>query len=90
MKAVADCDVLSTFAKIDCLDLLYELFSEILMPYAVYVELKAAERCGFYFPDRVYGRVELTTLEGVELRYFRDYIQEHKIHYGEAEGLAIA
>lgn len=54
MLAILDCDILSTFAKIDRIDLLEKLFSKLQMPYAVYVELVNAKTLGFGFPENVF------------------------------------
>lgn len=91
MLAVLDCDILSTFAKINKIELLEKLFSGLLMPYAVYVELTNAKSIGFNFPDRIFeSRIELTILKPEELKDFKTLVKIPKIHYGEAEGIVIA
>lgn len=91
MLAVLDCDILSTFAKINKVELLEKLFSGLLMPYAVYVELTNAKSIGFNFPDRVFeSRIELTILKPEELKDFKTFIRIPKVHHGEAEGIVIA
>ncbi len=91
MIAVLDCDILSTFAKINKIGLLEGLFSKLLMPYAVYVELKRARSLGFDFPDLVFkSEIELVTLNTKEVRDFEVFTDTPKIHYGEAEGMSIA
>ena len=91
MFAVLDCDILSTFAKINKIGLLEKLFPKLLMPYAVYVELTNAKKIGFDFPDRVFdSKIELTTLKPDELKDFETFVKMPHVHYGEAEGMSIA
>lgn len=90
---ILDCDIVSTIAKIDRIDLLFDLFekSRLFIPDAVYVELLEAEKMGFEFPKRVFNsRIELATLSQQELKDFEDIVKNLKIHSGEAEGIAIA
>ncbi len=91
MLAILDCDILSTFAKIDRIDLLEKLFSKLQMPYAVYVELVNAKTLGFGFPENVFkSKIELTALKDDEFRDFERFIKNPGIHPGEAEGIAMA
>jgi len=91
MFAVLDCDILSTYAKINRIELLEELFPELFMPYAVYVELITAKTMGFDFPDRVFkSKVKLTALKPDELKDFEIFVKMPQVHHGEAEGMSIA
>jgi len=91
MLAILDCDILSTFAKIDRIKLLERLFSELQMPNAVYTEIVEAKTLGFEFPDRIFkSSVELTALKQDELRDFEKFIENQGIHPGEAEGMTMA
>jgi len=91
MLAIIDCDILSTFAKIDRIELLEKLFSKLQMPDAVYVELVKAKTLGFEFPDNVFeSKIELTTLKQDEFKDFEKFIRNPSIHPGEAEGMSIA
>lgn len=59
---VLDCDIISTLAKIDEINLLFDLFkkSRVLIPNAVYVELLEAEKIGFTFPRQILNsKIEL-------------------------------
>lgn len=93
LDIILDCDIISTIAKIDRIDLLSDLFEKnrLFIPDAVYVELLEAEKMGFEFPKRVFNsRIELATLSQQELKDFEDIVKNPKIHSGEAEGIAIA
>ena len=91
MLAILDCDILSTFAKINEIKLLEELFSKLQIPNAVYVELMEAKTLGFEFPDNVFkSNIELTALKPDEFRDFEQFIRNRGIHHGEAEGMSIA
>lgn len=91
MFAVLDCDILSTFAKVNKIGLLEKLFPELLMPYAVYVELTAAQSMGFDFPERVFeSKVKLTTPKPNELTDFEIFVKMPQVHHGESEGMSIA
>ncbi len=93
MDIVLDCDIVSTLAKIDKIDLLSEVFKDrrIVIPNAVYVELLEAERMGFTFTEKIFNsQIEITTMIGSELDEFKNIVKNTKIHHGEAEGMVIA
>ncbi len=93
MDVVLDCDIVSTLAKIDKIDLLSEVFKDrrIVIPNAVYVELLEAERMGFTFAEKIFNsQIEITTMIGSELIDFKNIVKNKKIHHGEAEGMVIA
>ncbi len=93
MEVVLDCDIVSTLAKIDRINLLFDLFkdSRVLIPNLVYVELLEAERIGFIFTEKIFlSQIEITTMMDSELTDFKSIVQNKKIHHGEAEGIVIA
>jgi len=87
---ILDCDIASTFAKIDRIDLLKGIFSsDVYIPNSVYIELMRAKEMGFSFPDKIFSSITTITLNDSELIDFQKYSQEKKIHFGEAEGISI-
>ncbi|MDW7727043.1 MAG: hypothetical protein SCH70_08015 [Candidatus Methanoperedens sp.] len=93
MDIVLDCDIISTLAKIDEINLLFDLFkkSRVLIPNAVYVELLEAEKIGFTFPRQILNsKIELSAMKKNELEDFKKTVSTPKIHSGEAEGITIA
>lgn len=93
LDIVLDCDIISTLAKIDRVDILVDLFkhSRLVIPNAVYVELLEAEKMGFIFPRKIFNsKIELTTMSQQELDDFEKTVKNPKIHSGEAEGITIA
>lgn len=92
MLIILDCDIASTFGKIDRIELLKKTFpkSDIRITNSVYTELLHAKRIGFSFPDKIFDSIVQTVLKEEEIEYFRRFSQDKRIHAGEAEGLAIA
>lgn len=92
MLIILDCDIASTFAKIDRIKLLKKTFpkSDIRITNSVYTELLHAKRIGFSFPDKIFDSIMQIVLKEEEIEYFRSFSQDKRIHAGEAEGLAIA
>lgn len=92
MLILLDCDIASTFAKIDRIDLLKKTFpkSDICITNLVYAELLRVKNAGFSFPDKILSSIRLITLKEEEIEDFRIFSQNKRIHTGEAEGLAIA
>ncbi len=93
MDIILDCDIVSTLAKIDRIELLLGLFknNRLVIPNAVYVELLEAEKMGFSFPRKVFNsKIELATMSQRELGDFEKTAKNPKIHSGEAEGISIA
>ena len=87
---ILDCDIASTFAKIDKIDLLKKTFSfDVYISNSVYIELMRAKEMGFSFPDKIFSSITTITLNDNELIDFQKYSQEKKIHFGETEGIAI-
>jgi predicted nucleic acid-binding protein len=89
---ILDCDIASTLAKIDKMNLLQEIFTDkrIAIPNAVYVELVEAEKMGFTFPREIFNKIEVTSMNERELNDFKNTAKNQKIHHGEAEGITIA
>jgi len=92
MLILLDCDIASTFAKIDRIDLLEKLFpkSDIYITSLVYAELLRAKSIGFLFPDKIFSSIRLIALKEEEIEDFRSFSQNKRVHIGEAEGLAVA
>ncbi len=93
LDIVLDCDIISTLAKIDRIDILVDLFkhSRLVIPNAVYVELLEAGKMGFTFPRKIFNsKIELATMSQQELDDFEKTVKNPKIHSGEAEGITIA
>lgn len=88
---IADTDILSTFGKVNRLDLLRQLFQHIYVAPAVHRELLQAERMGFSWVDCVTPVVEplpLTTDESQAVeRLIRQYPQ---LGSGEIESFVLA
>lgn len=90
---VLDCDLTSTFAKVNRIDLLEKLFSDakLAITASVYNELLEAKQYGFDFPDNVMqSSIGLINIQREEKGIFEDFLQDYRIHLGEAEGIAIA
>jgi len=92
MLIILDCDIASTFAKIDRIALLKKAFpkSDISITNSVYTELLHAKMIGFSFPDKIFDSIMQITLKDEESEYFQRFSKDRRIHAGEAEGLAIA
>ncbi|MDI6811678.1 MAG: hypothetical protein QMD80_08470 [archaeon] len=92
MLIILDCDIASTFAKIDRIAFLKKAFpkSDISITNSVYTELLRVKRIGFSFPDKIFDSIMQIALRDEEIEYFRRFSQDKRIHAGEAEGLAIA
>ncbi|HJH30083.1 MAG TPA: hypothetical protein C5S51_10425 [Methanosarcinaceae archaeon] len=87
---ILDCDIASTFAKINKIDLLKAtLPSDVCISNSVYIELMRAKEMGFSFPDTIFNNITTITLNDSELIDFQKFSQEKKIHFGETEGIAI-
>ena len=89
---LVDCDVASTFAKIDRIDLLRKTFpgADIYITNSVYIELTKSKDEGLSFPERVFESIPVITMEKSDFMVFQELSHERSIHFGEAEGLAIA
>jgi len=89
---VLDCDLISTFAKVNRIDLLEKLFSDakLVITASVYNELLEVKQYGFDFPDKVMqSSIGLINIQREEGGIFEDFLQDYRIHLGEAEGIAI-
>ena len=90
---VLDCDLISSFAKINRIDLLEKLFPDahLVITASVYNELLKTKGYGFDFLDRIIqSNVGLINIQKEERSIFEDFLQDYRIHWGEAEGIAIA
>jgi predicted nucleic acid-binding protein len=89
---LVDCDVASTFAKIDRIDLLRKTFpgADIYITNSVYIELTKSRDEGLSFPERVFESIPVITMEKSDFLVFQDLSHERSINFGEAEGLSIA
>ena len=90
---IFDCDLLSSFAKINRIPLLESLFrgSDLVMSDAVFVEIESVRQHGYNFPEKIKAsRIKLTHLKDSEADNLESFIKDPSIHYGEAECLCIA
>ena len=90
---VMDCDLISSFAKINRIDLLETLFpdAQLVITASVYNELLKTKEYGFDFLDKIIqSNVGLINIQKEERSVFEDFLQDYRIHLGEAEGIAIA
>ena len=87
MTVVCNTSPITNLAAIDRLDLLHQLFGEIVIPQAVYDELTV-------LPNPVPGTVEVQTLSWFRVQQVGDRSQvaefRRKVDFGEAEALALA
>jgi len=92
MLIILDCDIASTFAKIDRVDLLKKTFikSDFCITSSVYIELLHAKRIGFSFPNKIFDNIVQISLKEEETEHFHRFSEDKRIHPGEAEGVAIA
>jgi predicted nucleic acid-binding protein len=91
MMILVDCDVASTLAKIDRIDLLRKAFpgADIFITNSVYVELTRSKDEGLSFPDRIFESIPVITLEKSDFLIFQELSHERSIHFSEAEGLRV-
>ena len=61
---ILDCDIASTLAKVDKIDLLSKVFShsKICITISVYTELIRAKRAGFSFQDKIFTNIPVITM----------------------------
>ena len=82
---VIDADILSMFAKIDALDLLEELFEDIVMTPKIRDEVFVPLEYGYTFPLRIHLKTVPLTERALEIyESFRDL----KLGKGELEAIA--
>ena len=88
---ILDCDVASTLAKVDRIDILRKAFphGNLCITSSVYAELLRAKRAGYSFPDRIFGQLPVIAMDSDDLLAFQEISKESDVHYGEAEGLSI-
>ncbi len=90
---VLDCDLISSFAKVNRIDLLEKLFldTQLMITASVYNELLKVKQYGFDFLDKIMqSNIGLVNIQKEETSVFEDFLQDYRIHLGEAEGIAIA
>ena len=90
---ILDCDLISSFAKINRIDLLEKLFPDarLVITASVYNELLKTKEYGFDFSDEIIqSDIELINIRKEERSVFEDFLQDYRIYLGEAEGIAIA
>ena len=84
---------ISSFAKINRIDLLETLFpdAQLAITASVYNELLKTKEYGFDFLDKIIqSNVGLINMQKEERSVFEDFLQDYRIHLGEAEGITIA
>jgi len=91
MMIIIDCDMASTLAKVNRIDILNKAFpgADVCITNSVYVELLRAKRTGYSFPDRILEQLPVITMDGNDLKAFQEISKDSNVHYGEAEGLSI-
>jgi predicted nucleic acid-binding protein len=88
---IADTDILSTFGKVDRLDLLRQLFQPIYLAPAVYRELLQAERMGFVWVDRIMSAGAMLPLTPDEAQEVERLVRQHpQLGRGEVESFVLA
>ena len=73
---VLDCDLISSFAKVNRIDILGKLFAggQLVITASVYNELLKVKQYGFDFPDRIMeSNIKLINLKSVEKNNFEEY-----------------
>lgn len=93
MVALFDCDILSTFAKINQITLLEKTFSKVNLYYSlsVYQEILKAQDLGFTFPGQIFrSKIKIIFPNQKESKMLRDFfVKERFLHLGELESMAI-
>ena len=89
---ILDCDIASCLAKIDRIDLLSAAFPDFLIyiTESVSIELLRASQAGFSFPDRIFKKIPVISLNQDERIMLHDIPKNRSIHFGEAEGVIIS
>ncbi len=84
---ILDCDIASSLAKVDRLDLLERAFpdSNIFITESVYIELSRAKQAGFSFPDKIFKAMPIISLDQKEREMIHEVSQDRSIHFGESE-----
>lgn len=92
MMVLVDCDVASTLAKIERIDLLRKTFlgADIYITNSVHIELTKSKDEGLSFPDKVFESIPVIIMEKSDFLVFQELSHERSIYFGEAEGLSIA
>ena len=89
MLVISDTTPIISLLKIDKLDLLRDLFKEVAIPQAVFLELTSNE--GFAEEAEVVASCEFLSVEAVENREAVSVLQRSTgLHLGESEALVLA
>lgn len=84
MKVVSNTTPIISLASIDKLNVLKELFGEIIIPHSVYDEIKAKESYGYKEVDSNY--IKVRAIKGTK---YRDLLL-NQLDWGEAETIILA
>ncbi len=86
---IVDTDVLSTFAKIERIKLLKELFSgEVYITPMIREEISVPLEYGYNFPNNVISSIETVTIDEEVLERYQKYSKETSLGKGEIEAIA--
>lgn len=95
MKVLLDTDIASCLSKINSFEIIFNLFpnSRFFIPVRVFEELKEAEELGFRFVETILKllgeKIEITPLNGEEIRDYEEIDRIGKFGYGEKACIAI-
>ncbi|MBU4374335.1 MAG: hypothetical protein KJ714_07860 [Euryarchaeota archaeon] len=65
--------------------------TQLMITASVYNELLKVKQYGFDFLDKIMqSNIGLVNIQKEETSVFEDFLQDYRIHLGEAEGIAIA
>lgn len=72
---ILDTDIISTFAKIDRLKLLKNIFSEHLrITLEIYDELSVPLNFGYDFPEKIYDEIDVISLDDEEQKRYQELL----------------
>jgi predicted nucleic acid-binding protein len=92
MAVIFDTDILSAFAKTDCLPLLKKLFSkhDVYITPEIYEELEIPIDYGYNFPLKIFEEFAILTPNEKEQEIYRLFLKANRsIGKGELEAIAI-
>ncbi len=87
---IFDTDIISTFAKIDKLDLLENIFPKdnLKITSEIYEELSVPLDYGYNFPKKIYDKLEILPLNKKEQKLYQNLILENEtLDKGELEAI---
>ncbi len=75
---ILDTDIISTFAKIDRLTLLKNIFSQGLLKITqeIYDELSVPLDFGYDFPEKIYDEIDVISLTDEEQKRYQELLLE--------------